>query len=385
MNWGTLLWRNLWRRKLRTLLTITSILIAFLIFGTIRAFEAALNSGVDLAAADRLVVINKINFTQPMPYAYLAKIASVEGVRQIAFANWFGAYWKEPQNVFAAFAVDPESWLDTYPELIVDADDRARFLANRSGALVGRSLASRFGIKEGDHIPLSSSIFTKTDGSRVWDVTIEGIFTPRDEQTDTTYLLFHHDYFNESRSFGKDTIGWFVVTTESQQLNENVANAIDAMFFNSANQTKTDTEKAFSAAFVKQIGNIGLIVVSVVGAAFFTILVIAANTMVLAIRERTGEIAVMKTLGFTGGRIFGLVLGESLLVVLLGGIPGIALAVLMVKGASAAMAGFLPPLIIDGGILAESLAVMLVLGLLVGAIPAIRAFRLEIASGLGRI
>lgn len=384
MSHGTLLWRNLWRRKLRTLLTIASILIAFLIFGTVRAFEAALNSGVDLAAADRLVVINKINFTQPMPYAYLAKIASVEGVKRVTFANWFGAYWQEPQNVFAAFAVDPETWLDSYPEHLIDADDRARFLANRSGAIVGRSLATRFGIEEGDHIPLPSSIFSKTDGSRVWDVTVEAIAEPRDEQTDTTYLLFHYDYLNESRSFGKDSIGWFVVTTESQQLNEQVADAIDAMFFNSANQTKTDTEKAFSAAFIKQIGNIGLIVVSVVGAAFFTILVIAANTMVLAIRERTGEIAVMKTLGFTGGRIFGLVLGESLLVVLLGGLPGIALAVLMAKGASAAMAGFLPPLIVGGAIVGEALVVMLLLGLLVGAIPATRAFRLEIASGLGR-
>jgi len=214
--------------------------------------------------------------------------------------------------------------------------------------------------------------------------TIEGIFTGTDPQTDTTYLLMHHEYLNESRSFAKDTLGWLVVTTQSQSMNEEVAQAVDAMFYNSPFQTKTQTERAFSAAFIEQIGNIGLIVTSVVGAAFFTILVIAANTMALAIRERRREIAVMKTLGFTNGKVFGLVLGEAGLLALAGGLPGLAVAWLAAKGASEAFAGFMPPLIVSSEIVAQSLIAMTALALITGILPAASALRLRIADGLGR-
>ena len=379
-----LMWKNVWRRKLRTILTIVSILIAFLIFGVLRSFDHALHAGVDLAAADRLVVVNRINFTVSLPYAYVNKIAAVDGVKKVTFANWFGAYWQEPRNQFAAFAVDPESWLESYPEMVVDPADRARFLANRTGALVGANLAKRFGWKKGDRIPLPSTIWSKRDGSKVWEITIEGIFTAADERSDTNYLILHYDYFNEARAFAKDTVGWIVVTTTSHERNSEVARAIDEMFFNSAHQTKTDTEKAFSAAFIKQIGNIGLIITSVVGAAFFTILVITGTTMALAIRERTGEIAVLKTIGFTGKRVFALVLGESFFLALLGGIPGLFLASGLVTALRAALAGFLPTMVFSGETLAEGLALIALLALVTGVIPAANALRLNISAGLAR-
>ncbi len=379
-----LMWKNVWRHKLRTILTIVSILIAFLIFGVLRSFDHALHAGVDLAAADRLVVVNRINFTVSLPYAYVNKIAAVDGVKKVTFANWFGAYWQEPRNQLAAFAVDPESWLESYPEMVVDPEDRSRFLANRTGALVGANLAQRFGWKKGDRIPLPSTIWSKPDGSKVWEITIEGIFTAADERSDTTYLIFHHDYFNEARAFAKDTVGWIVVTTTSHERNSEVARAIDDMFFNSAHQTKTDTEKAFSAAFIKQIGNIGLIITSVVGAAFFTILVITGTTMALAIRERTGEIAVLKTIGFTGKRVFALVLGESFFLALLGGIPGLLLAAGLIAGVRATLAGVLPTMVFSGQTIVEGLAVIVLLALVTGILPAANALRLNISAGLAR-
>ncbi len=379
-----LMWKNVWRRKLRAILTIVSILIAFLIFGVLRSFDQALHAGVDLAAADRLVVVSKVNFTVSLPYAYVNKIAAVDGVKRVTFATWFGAYWQEPRNQFAAFAVDPESWLETYPEMIVDPDDRARFLANRTGALVGANLAKRFGWKKGDRIPLPSTIWSRKDGSKVWELTVEGIFTGADAQTDTSYLVFHHDYLNEARSFARDTVGWIVVTTSSHERNDEVARAIDTMFYNSARQTKTDTEKAFSAAFIKQFGNIGLIITSVVGAAFFTILVITGTTMALAIRERTGEIAVLKTIGFTGRRVFALVLGESLFLALLGGIPGLLFASGLVTAMRAALAGLLPTMVFSERTLLEGLVLILALAFVTGIVPAANALRLNITAGLAR-
>lgn len=379
-----LVWKNLWRRKLRTLLTLVSILIAFLLFGVVRAFEGSLSSGVELAAADRLVVVNKINFTVPMPIAYVTKIAGVEGVEAVTYADWFGAYVQDPRNQFAAFAAEAESWLENYPEMILDEDDRERFLGNRRGALVGASLAHRFGWNEGDRIPLTSAIWSAEDGSNVWPVTIEGIFTGTNAQTDTSYLLLHHDYLDERRSFARNSVGWIVVTSESPSLNEEVARRIDTLFYNSANQTKTQTEKAFTAAFVNQIGNIGLIITSVVGAAFFTILFIAGNTMALSIRERRKEIAVLKTLGFKSRRIFGLVLAESTLLALAGGLPGLVLAWLAAGAATEAFRGFLPPLVVSSEVVMQSLAAMMALALLTGALPAANALRLRIVDGLAQ-
>ncbi|MBI5113494.1 FtsX-like permease family protein [Rhodoplanes serenus] len=385
MNDFLLIRKNLFRKKLRAILMIVSILVAFAIFGVLAAFERAFNAGEEVSEADRLVVVNKINFTQPLPIAYFNRVAAVEGVRQVTFANWFGGYYQDPKNFTVVMAVEPESYLKLIStEYAFTPEMTEAFVRNRTGALVGEQLAAKWGWKVGDRIPISSSIFSQKNGSTAWDVTIVGIFGKNKPQADTTLMLIQYAYFDETRSFGKDTIGWLVLKTASPALNDQVAKSIDGMFANSPYETATDTEKAFNKAFVAQLGNIALIVQLVVGAAFVTILMIVGNTMVMAIRERTREIAVLKTLGFSGGRVLRLVLGETLLLALIGGTAGLLLAWLATRAMSQSLGNFIPGLSLSPGIVAAAIGFMVLLGLATGLVPALNAFRLRIADGMGR-
>ena len=385
MNDFVLVRKNLFRKKLRAGLMIASIVVAFLIFGMLASFYRAFTAGEDTAAADRLVVVNKINFTQPLPVAYFNRVRAVEGVRQVAHLNWFGGYYQDPKNFLIVMAVQPETYLEVYGnDIDVTADAQQAFIRERTGALVGEAMARKWGWKVGDRIPIASNIFSQRNGSRTWEFTIVGIFTPRTPQIDTNFMVFQYAYFDETRSFGKDQIGWMVLQTTAPSLNDKVAKAIDQMFANSQAETATDTEKAFNKAFAAQLGNIALIVTLVIGAAFVTILMIVGNTMALTIRERTREIGVMKTLGFSGGRILGLVLGESVLLALLGGIPGLTLAALFTLVLRDNLANFIPGLAMTPGIALAGLGLMLALGMITGIIPALNAMRLKIATALGR-
>ncbi|MFZ5609076.1 MAG: ABC transporter permease [Pseudomonadota bacterium] len=385
MTGAGLIWKNAARKKLRLVLTVISIFTAFLIYGILGSFQNSLDAGIDVASgANRLVTVNKITFIQPLPYAYVGKVKAMEGVAGVTYAVWFGGYYQDPQRLLAVFGVDPESYLAAYPELVLTPEERKAFLTDRRALLVGKKMADRFGWKVGETIPIQSNIWSDADGSQTWDFIVAGIFTANDDKIDTSYLLFHYDYLNERRRFARDTIGWLIVTTTTPAANDAVAKAIDLEFSNAPTQTKTDTEKAFNQSFVKQFGNIGLIVVSVTGAAFFTILLIAGNTMMLSVRERTPEIAVMKTLGFDNGRIFRLVIFEALFVTALGALPALALASLMLQGLSAAMAGMMPPMFMTGAMFAKAVGVMLLLALLTGFIPAWSAMRINIVTALGR-
>jgi putative ABC transport system permease protein len=385
MNDFALVRKNLFRKKLRAGLMIASILVAFMIFGVLAGFYRAFTAGEDAAAADRLVVVNKINFTQPLPIAHFNRVGAVEGVRQLTHLNWFGGYYQDPKNFLIVLAVQPESYVNVYGnDLDINADARQAFLRERTGALVGEAMARKWGWKVGDRIPISSNIFSQRNGSRTWDFTIVGIFTPRTPQIDTNYMVFQYAYFDETRSFGKDTIGWMVLQTTSPSVNERVAKTIDQMFVNSSAETSTDTEKAFNKAFAAQLGNIALIVTLVIGAAFVTILMIVGNTMALTIRERTREIGVLKTLGFSGGRILGLVLGESVLLALLGGLPGLALAALAAAAMRNSLGNFLPGFAVTPEVALMGLTLMIGLGVVTGIIPALNAMRLKIATALGR-
>jgi putative ABC transport system permease protein len=385
MNNFVLVRKNLFRKKLRAGLMIASILVAFLIFGMLAAFHRAFNAGTEGAADDRLVVVNKINFTQPLPIAYFNRVRGLEGVRLVTHANWFGGYYQDPKNVMFVMAVDPETYFDVYGrDFAVSPDALQSFKRERTSALVGETLAAKWGWKVGDRIPVASNIFSQKNGSRAWDFTIVGTIAPNTPQVDTNFMLFQYAYFDETRSFGKDQIGWMVLRTASPTLNERVAQAIDAMFANSPAETATSTEKAFNKAFAAQFGNIALIVVLVVGAAFVTILMIVGNTMALTIRERTREIGVLKTLGFSGSRVLGLVLGESVLLALIGGLPGLGLAALAALVLRNSMANFVPGFAVTPGIALIGLALMLGLGIVTGIIPALNAMRLKIATALGR-
>jgi putative ABC transport system permease protein len=379
-----LVYKNLTRKKMRLFLTTFTIFIAFLIFGAVMTLQGALKSGVEMSADNRLVVVHKTNFTNPLPYSYVNKTEILEGVKDVTHANWFGGYYQQPTNQVVSFAVDPESYFKVYPELIVPPEQLNPWFNNQTGILVGERIALANGWKVGDRIPLSSNIFSHKDGGQTWTFLINGIFKGEDAKTDTSYVLFHYKYFKETQSWGGDNIGWLILTTQDASMNESVAKAIDTNFANSNAETDTSTEQAFNKAFIEQIGNIGLIIFGVVFMAFFTILIVVGNTMVLAIRERTGEIAVLKTLGFESSRIFKMVLIESCLLSFLGGLLGLGAAYIIIKGASEHVARFLPNLILDQNIVLQALTYMLLLGLVTGIAPAISALRLNIITAFSK-
>ncbi len=385
MNDFVLIFKNLFRKKLRAFLMIVSIIVAFAIFGVLGAFERAFYAPEDRAQSDRLVVVNKINFTQPLPIAYYNRVAAVEGVEMLTHSNWFGGYYQDPKNFLVVMAVEPESFMKVTSDNIVFPEEaRQKFIRERTGIFVGEALAKKWGWKVGDHIPLSSSIFSQKSGSHSWDFTIVGIFTGRTEKDDTNFMIFQYDYFNETRSFGTDYIGWITLKTKSPALNEKVINAIDTMFANSPYETATETEKAFNKAFMAQFGNIALIVGLVVGAAFVTILMIVGNTMAMAVTERTLEIGVLKTLGFSNGRILRLVLGESLLLAAIGGLTGLGIAAAATWSLRQALMNFVPALSLQPEIFVAGIALIVALGLITGLIPALNAMRLKIVDALSR-
>lgn len=384
MNNFTLVRKNLTRNKLRLILNCFAIFIAFLLFGALGAIKNAFESGVEVAAADRLVTVNKINFTQPLPLAYVNKIRSVEGVKEVTWANWFGGYYQEPRDQLFTFAVDPETWFRVYDDLIVSEEELGNWIKDRQGILIGERVANARGWKVGDRIPVSSNIFSQADGSSTWEFNVSGIFKPENPQTDTTYTLIHYKYFMEPQIWGGDWIGWLPVTTVDPQLNDDVARAIDDMFANSPAETKTSTEAQFNKAFIEQMGDIGFIIMSVVLASFFTILLIVGNSMWQSVRERTNEIAVLKTLGFTSEKVFSMVLAESFLLALIGGLLGLGAAQLIIQGIAPMAQSFLPALVMGQKVFLLGLVFIAVLGFITGIVPAWQAMKLNTIDALNR-
>jgi putative ABC transport system permease protein len=386
MTEATLVRKNLFRRKLRASLLLVSILIAFLIFGALGAIYNALTIGTRSAAADRLVTTNRINFTVSLPFAYWARAAQVDGVRIVTHASWFGGYYQQPQNFVQSFAVDPESYLAVYPEILLAPEQREAFLTQRTCLLVGRALANQYGWSLGSRVPLMSSIWRKGDGSQSWEFDICAIYDTAGEGAfPPNAAMFHYDYYNEALAFNRDMLGWMVIGTVDAAQNDRIAREIDALFANSPAETSTATEAAFNQAFIEQFGNIALILTLVIGAAFLTILMIVGTTMVMAVNQRIREIAVMKTLGFTARRIFAQVLGESLLLSLLGGLLGVGLAALLIAAVTPSLGAFLPGLALSAEVLAAAVTLMVGFGLLTGLIPALIAMRVRVADALGKV
>lgn len=384
MTFLQLIRKNLFRKKLRTTLTVVAIFVAFLIFGVLAVFQNAMNAGIDLAGADRLIVTNKINFTLPMPIAYVSRTGAVQGVQRVAHASWFGGYYQEPKNFLVAIAIDPAPYLEMYPEYILPPAQREAFLRDRGSMIVGKIVADTYGWKVGDRVPIKSSIWRQKNKSDTWDFTVAGIVTGREARVDVNFVLFHYDYFKETRDFGGDTVGWMLVKTANTKDNERIMKTIDAQFANSPFETETKTEQAFNKAFIEQMGDLGFIIFSVVGSAFVTILLIVGNTMMLTVRERTNEIAVLKTIGFTGERIFTLIIGESLMLALVGGLLGMAAAWLVSLAMAQATGGMFGPMTFTLDIALMSFFLMAVLGFLTGFLPAYRAMKLDVVTALGR-
>ena len=384
MNDATLIRKSLLRKKTRAILLILSIMTAFLLLAVLTSFGRSFSAGATATEADRLVTVNRINFTLSMPFAYLGRVQQVDGVEAVTHASWFGGYFQDQRNFVQSFAVDIESYMQVYSELVAVEGDLASVLARNDCVALGADLASQYEWTLGQRFPLTSNIWTKTDGTRVWEVDVCMIFDAEDRDVPSNYLLMNYDYYNEALSFNQDQIGWMVLLTGDPARNDQVANDIDALFANSRAETETTTEAAFGQAFIEQLGNISLILQLVIGAAFATILMIVGTTMVMAINERRREVAVMKTLGFSSPRIFIHVIGEAVLLSLVGGLIGLALAWGLLSAASTVLAGTVPGLRLHPEVIGLSVAVMIVFGLATGLAPAVRALRLSIVDGLSK-
>ncbi len=382
MKYLPLIWAALMRSKTRTLLTLLSVLAAFLLFGLLDSVRVAFNAGGSVAGANRMITMSRLSITQMLPYSLDAQIRAVPGVKKAAYAAWFGGIYRDPKNFFANFSVSPD-YLDLYPEFKLPAAQKAAWLADQRGAIVGEALAKQFGWKVGDTIPLQATIFP-TRGSNDWQFTLRGIYKVADpkQKAQERVLFFHWKYFDEANDYVKGRVGWWVVEPAGAGAAARVAKTIDALSANSDHETKTQSEAAFNQAFARQFADIGLIVTAIMGAVFFTLLLLTGNTMAQAVRERIPELAVLKTIGFSNRSVLWLVLAESVLLVVLGGILGMLLAAAIVPMVSAASGGMvqLP------GLLAQTwglgLALMIGIGLVVGLLPALRGIRLNIVDAL---
>ena len=383
MKYFSLIWSALFRSKTRTFLTLLSVIAAFLLFGLLDSVRVAFNSGGSVAGADRLVVASRLSITQMLPYSLTPQIASTPGVKKSAYAAWFGGIYRDPKNFFPNFSVS-ENYFDLYPEFIVKPEELKAWQTERTGAMVGESLAKRNGWKIGDTIPLQATIFPQKDGSNAWPLKLSGTFKLKDDKRrgEENQLMFHWKYFDEANQYVNGSVGWYMVKLDNVDHASRVAKAIDAISLNSDHETKTQTEQAFNQSFAKQFADIGLIVTAIMAAVFFTLLLLTGNTMSQAVRDRIPELAVLKTLGFTNGTVLTLVLVESILLIVLGGVIGMGMAAALIPIVSAMSGG----MIALGGIPKETwfvgLALMVGIGIVVGALPAMRAMRLKIVDAL---
>ncbi|HVZ99460.1 MAG TPA: FtsX-like permease family protein [Caulobacterales bacterium] len=386
MNEGTLVRKNLFRKGLRTTLLIFSIFIAFLIFGTLGSFDYAFNYAPNPNGANRLLTINKINFTQPLPFAYLNRIRGVEGVQAATMMNWFGGYYQEGKNQVQTMSVEPESFRSVYGnDFILTPAQWEAFARDRTGIIIGEDTAKRYGFRVGQRIPLHSDIYTnRSNGQQVWDFNVVGIFHAAKAEQPASGAYFNYEYFRESATFGNDNIGMVAMRTASVDQNDAVASRIDRMFANSAAETKTQDELAFGRSFLAQIGDIAFIITLVVSAAFASILMVVGNTMVMSIRERTAEIGVLKTLGFSSGRVMRMVLAESLALSLTGALLGLGVAAIILLGLNTALKDVVGGVTMSGWVAGLGVAIAILFGLITGAAPAASAFNLKIVEALSR-
>jgi putative ABC transport system permease protein len=381
-----LVWSNLKRKKLRTSLTLLSIIVAFILFGLLSSIKMALTGGVTMEGANRLITRHKVSLIQLLPASYKERMERIPGVALATHQTWFGGKFQaEPKYWFMQCPVVPEEFLDIHPEMLLPADQLQKWRQTRTGAIVGTTTAEKLHWKIGDKVPIFSPIWRKADGSQTWEFDIVGIFDGKGKVKDTQSLFFRYDYFDEARAGAKGQVGWYTLRVKDSSQAAEVAKKVDQEFENSDYETKTEPEAAFAQAWVKQIGNIALMTAIILGAVFFTILLVTGNTMSQAVRERTGELGVLKAVGFTNGQVVGLVMAESLLLALLGGAIGLGLACLLVPAIGKGLANMLPLFFFPVRDLVLGIAIAIGLGLVTGIFPALSAMRLRVADALRRM
>lgn len=378
-----LVWCNLKRKKLRTSLTLLSILVAFVLFGFLCAIKEALTAGVSMAGADRLITRHKISLIMLLPESYKARMLRVPGVAAAVHQTWFGGIYQDPKNFFANMPVEPAEFHAMFPEYVLPDDQMKAWESTRTGAIVGKVTADRFKWKIGDRIPIRSPIWQRDGGADTWEFDLVGIFDGAKKGTDLSQLFFRYDYFEEARAGGKGQVGWYTVRIANPEQAADVAAKIDAEFANSPYETKTEPEGAFAQGFAQQVADVGTILAAILSAVFLTILLVAGNTMAQSVRERTEELGVLKAMGFTNTGVLALVLAESLVITALGGIAGLGLAWLATAGGSP-VPSFLPVFYLPLRDVLIGLGLVAALGLVAGIVPAVQAMRLQIAVALRR-
>jgi len=384
MKYFHLVWAALFRRKVRTILTLLSVLAAFLLFGLLESVRSAFDvDGQSAVGASRLITVSKVGFIVALPKKLLPRIEAMPGVARVSYQNWFGGIYRDPKNFFASEAI-PDSFLDIYPEMHLSPEQRHAFQNTRTGAIAGEALARKFNWKLGERIPLQASGFPQKNGSNTWTFELVGIYRVADPKlkSEENELFFNWDYFDLARQTGNDTVGWYVLKVADRMRADRIAQQIDALTANSDHETRTQSEQAFNAALLGQFANIGLIVGSIMGAVFFTLVILTGNTMAQAVRERKLELAILKTLGFSGRTVLTLVLAESVLLLLIGGAVGLVLASVAVFGVRAAVGNDVPMLPVAGPTWLRGIELAIVIGLVVGFMPALRGMRLRIIDAL---
>ncbi len=373
---------NLFRKRTRAVLTLLSVIMAFLLFGLLQSVSSIFSAGADFIGATRVMTQARVSFTQPLPLSMVPKLEGVAGVARVAYSQWFGGIWQENTPLFV-FAVDPLRYHDVYPEFVMPEAQWQAFANTRTAMVAGRQVANQYHWKVGQQVPISSNIYPQKNGSKAWAFDLVGIFDGKDEdwQKQTNQVLINHDYFDEANQFGKGRANFFIIRLTDGKHAESVSKTIDAMFENSPDETKTQTEKDFNLSFVKQIGDIGLIVRWILFAVFFTLLLVVGNTMAQSVRERIPELAVLKTLGFSDGSVLGFVFAEAFALCLCGGIVGLILATLagaMVTKGSGGQFQLQP----TGWVWLIGVAAIVLMSIAVGLLPALRARRLKIVDAL---
>ena len=382
MKFSRLILANLFRKKIRLALTIGSFAVALFLFAFLAVVKDAFGRGADVAGADRLIVINKTSIINPIPLSYRDKILRIPGVKSITHNNWFGGVYQDEKNFFPQFVIDPENQRAVVHELKVPEDQWNAFLKDRQGAIVGARTAERFHWKIGDRIPIKTTFF----GDTSWEFNLDGIYHGEKPQDDETQFWLQWDYYEEKvpQSY-KGNIGWYVLRLDSPDQAVRVAKAIDSEFANSPYETRTETESAFAANWVKQFGNIQFLILTIGAVVFFTLLLVTGNTMAISVRERTSELAVFKAIGFSDRSILFFVLAESLAIALLGGLLGLAVALAFVPVVARMLNGMLPVLILSPAILGAGLLVAVIVGLVSGLLPGLGAMRLRVVNALRRV
>ena len=383
MKFRGLIFANLFRKKLRLTLTIGSFAVALFLFAFLAVVRGAFTRGADLAGANRLVTINRVSIINPPPLAYRDKILRIPGVQAVTHNNWFGGVYQDEKNFFPQFVIDVENQRKVLPELAVPDDQWQNFVKDRQGAIAGAKTAQRFGWKVGDRIPIKNSGYGNTG---TWEFILDGIYHSETKGGDESQFWFQWDFFEERvpETF-KGNVGWYVVKLDSPDDAPRVAKAIDEMAANSSFETKTDTESAFAANWVKQFGNIQFLIMTIGTVVFFTLLLVTGNTMAISVRERVGELAVLKAIGFSDRWVLFFVLAEAITIAIIGGLLGLGLALLAVPALGAALNGMLPTLILSPSILSLGLAAALLVGVVSGLLPGIGAMRMRVVDALRRV